>query len=428
MITYDHEIVTLYTPSEIAAIQKRTLRVLVLSQIAGSAALAAAVTVGAFVIQDILGQTTAWGGIASATVTMGTAFMSQMLARLINVRGRRNGLQTGYLLAIFGGFIAGYGAETKTLWIFLLGLFVFGNGQASNLLSRYVAADLATSDERGRAMSRILFASTFGAVFGPLLIKPAELAGVQWFGWGQYTGPWIFAGAFFLTSLINTTLRLRPDPLEVAGRLNRQAEAGAPTRLFSDAVRAIRNSGDAQIAVIAMVISQMAMVAVMTMTPVHLRLHDHETVSAYIISLHIAGMYAFSPLVGRFADKRGRLTTIQVGALVLMGATVLSSFAGDSPVLLFPALWMLGVGWSFGLIGGSSLLVDSIDHQIRVRVQGAADLMMSFCGGLAGFSSGFIRKAVGYHVLSNVGTVLAGILLVAVMWKKFGISREAVAA
>ena len=397
-----------------------------MSQIAGSAALAAAVTVGAFVIQDILGQTTAWGGVASATVTMGTAFMSQMLARLMNVRGRRNGLQVGYLLAIFGGFIAGYGAETKTLWIFLFGLFVFGNGQASNLLSRYAAADLATTNERGRAMSRILFASTFGAVFGPLLIRPAEQAGVHWFGWGQYTGPWIFAGVFFLTSLINTTLRLRPDPLEVAGRLNRQAEVGATSRLFSDAIRAIRMSGDAQIAVIAMVISQMAMVAVMTMTPVHLRLHDHETMSAYIISLHIAGMYAFSPLVGRFADRQGRMTTIQVGALVLMGATVLSSLAGDSPVLLFPALWMLGVGWSFGLIGGSSLLIDSIDEKIRVRVQGAADLTMSFCGGIAGFSSGFIRKAVGYHVLSNIGTVLAGMLLVVVMMRKSSMSNETV--
>jgi predicted MFS family arabinose efflux permease len=275
-------------------------------------------------------------------------------------------------------------------------------------------------------MSRILFASTFGAVFGPLLIKPAEQAGMQWFGWGQYTGPWIFAGAFFLTSFINTTLRLRPDPLEVAGRLNRQAEVGAPTGLFSDAYKAIQASGDAKIAVIAMVISQMAMVAVMTMTPVHLRLHDHETVSAYIISLHIAGMYAFSPLVGRFADRRGRLTTIQVGALILMGATVLSSLAGDSPILLFPALWLLGVGWSFGLIGGSSLLVDSIDQQIRVRVQGAADLMMSFCGGLAGFSSGFIRKAVGYHVLSNIGTLLAGVLLVVVMAKKATRSAESI--
>ena len=415
-----------YTPNEIAVIQKRTLRVLVLSQMTGSAALAAAVTVGAFVIQDILGQATAWGGIASATVTMGTAFMSQILARLMNIRGRRNGLQTGYLLAILGGFVAGYGAETKTLWIFMIGLFIFGNGQASNLLSRYAATDLATIDERGRAMSRILFASTFGAVFGPLLIKPAEQAGMDWFGWGQYTGPWVFSGVFFLTSLINTTLRLKPDPLEVAGRLNRQSEVGAPSRLFSDAIRAIRGSSNAKIAVLSMVISQMAMVAVMTMTPVHLKLHGHETVSAYIISLHVAGMYAFSPLVGRFADRRGRLSTIQFGAVVLMCATLLSSLAGDSPLLLYPALWMLGVGWSFGLIGGSSLLVDSIDQQIRVRVQGAADLTMSFCGGLAGFSSGFIRKAVGYHVLSNFGMLLAGVLLVTVMLRKSVAEKETV--
>ena len=415
-----------YTPNEIAVIQKRTLRVLVLSQMTGSAALAAAVTVGAFVIQDILGQATAWGGIASATVTMGTAFMSQILARLMNIRGRRNGLQTGYLLAILGGFVAGYGAETKTLWIFMIGLFIFGNGQASNLLSRYAATDLATIDERGRAMSRILFASTFGAVFGPLLIKPAEQAGMDWFGWGQYTGPWVFSGVFFLTSLINTTLRLKPDPLEVAGRLNRQSEVGAPSRLFSDAIRAIRGSSNAKIAVLSMVISQMAMVAVMTMTPVHLKLHGHETVSAYIISLHVAGMYAFSPLVGRFADRRGRLSTIQFGAVVLMCATLLSSLAGGSPLLLYPALWMLGVGWSFGLIGGSSLLVDSIDQQIRVRVQGAADLTMSFCGGLAGFSSGFIRKAVGYHVLSNFGMLLAGVLLVTVLLRKSVAERETV--
>ena len=415
-----------YTPNEIAVIQKRTLRVLVLSQMTGSAALAAAVTVGAFVIQDILGQATAWGGIASATVTMGTAFMSQILARLMNIRGRRNGLQTGYLLAILGGFVAGYGAETKTLWVFMIGLFIFGNGQASNLLSRYAATDLATIDERGRAMSRILFASTFGAVFGPLLIKPAEQAGMDWFGWGQYTGPWVFSGVFFLTSLINTTLRLKPDPLEVAGRLNRQSEVGAPSRLFSDAIRAIRGSSNAKIAVLSMVISQMAMVAVMTMTPVHLKLHGHETVSAYIISLHVAGMYAFSPLVGRFADRRGRLSTIQFGAVVLMCATLLSSLAGGSPLLLYPALWMLGVGWSFGLIGGSSLLVDSIDQQIRVRVQGTADLTMSFCGGLAGFSSGFIRKAVGYHVLSNFGMLLAGVLLVTVMLRKSVAERETV--
>ena len=400
---------------EIADIQKNTLRVLVASQIAGSAALAAAVTVGAFVMQDILGQSTPWGGAASATVTMGTAFMAQVLARQMNQHGRRRGLQLGYTFAIIGGLIAGVGAETKTLWIFILGLFLFGNGQAANLLSRYAATDLAQPNNRGSAMSRILFASTFGAVFGPLLIRPAEDLGMSLFGWNQYTGPWVFSGVFFLTSLVNTTVRLRPDPLEVAGGLNSQAASGTPKRSFKDVWRIFKGSSDGRIALTSMVISQMTMVAVMTMTPVHLKGHGHETVSAYVISLHIVGMYAFSPLIGKFSDLRGRQNTIMIGALLLMGSTVMSALAGDSPALLFPSLWLLGIGWSFGLIGGSSLLVDSVATESRVRVQGTADLMMSFFGGMAGFSSGFIRKAIGFHWLSNLGTVLAAVLLVSVI-------------
>lgn len=400
---------------EIADIQKNTLRVLVASQIAGSAALAAAVTVGAFVMQDILGQSTPWGGAASATVTMGTAFMAQVLARQMNQHGRRRGLQLGYTFAIIGGLIAGVGAETKTLWIFILGLFLFGNGQAANLLSRYAATDLAQPNNRGSAMSRILFASTFGAVFGPLLIRPAEDLGMSLFGWNQYTGPWVFSGVFFLTSLVNTTVRLRPDPLEVAGGLNSQAASGTPKRSFKDVWRIFKGSSDGRLALTSMVISQMTMVAVMTMTPVHLKGHGHETVSAYVISLHIVGMYAFSPLIGKFSDLRGRQNTIMIGALLLMGSTVMSALAGDSPALLFPSLWLLGIGWSFGLIGGSSLLVDSVATESRVRVQGTADLMMSFFGGMAGFSSGFIRKAIGFHWLSNLGTVLAAVLLVSVI-------------
>lgn len=400
---------------EIADIQKNTLRVLVASQIAGSAALAAAVTVGAFVMQDILGQSTPWGGAASATVTMGTAFMAQVLARQMNQHGRRRGLQLGYTFAIIGGLIAGVGAETKTMWIFILGLFLFGNGQAANLLSRYAATDLAQPNNRGSAMSRILFASTFGAVFGPLLIRPAEDLGMSLFGWNQYTGPWVFSGVFFLTSLVNTTVRLKPDPLEVAGGLNSQAASGTPKRSFKDVWRIFKGSSDGRLALTSMVISQMTMVAVMTMTPVHLKGHGHETVSAYVISLHIVGMYAFSPLIGKFSDLRGRQNTIMIGALLLMGSTVMSALAGDSPALLFPSLWLLGIGWSFGLIGGSSLLVDSVATESRVRVQGTADLMMSFFGGMAGFSSGFIRKAIGFHWLSNLGTVLAAVLLVSVI-------------
>ena len=393
-------------------LQKRTLRILVAGQVVAAAALSAAVTVGAFVIQDILGQDTPWGGMSSATFTMGSAFMSQVLARKMSRKGRRVGLQYGYSLAIIGGIIAGFGVNRNSLMFFILGLFLYGSGQASNLLSRYAAMDLAAPEQRSQAMSYILFGSTFGAVFGPVLIQPAEKVGEDIFGWSTYTGPWIASACFFAFALLNVAIRLRPDPLEVSGGLISQQGVGVVTPKLGIAFRTIFGIKNARVALTAMVISQVTMVAVMTMTPVHLKLHGHEDVSPYVISLHIAGMYAFSPLVGKFADRRGKLLSISVGGVLLLAATVMAALAGEAATLLWPSLWLLGLGWSFGLIGGSSLLVESVPEKTRVTVQGAADLTMSFCGGLAGFSSGFIRKAFGFHMLSNLGTVLALILVV----------------
>lgn len=394
------------------ALQKKTLRVLVAGQVVAAAALSAAVTVGAFVVQDILGQDTPWGGISSATFTMGSAFMSQVLARKMSRKGRRVGLQYGYSLAIAGGLLAGYAVNKGSLPMFILGLFLYGSGQASNLLSRYAAMDLAAPEKRSQAMSYILFGSTFGAVLGPVLIKPAEQIGVDVFGWSLYAGPWIASACFFVFALINVAIRLRPDPLEVSGGLNSQQGVGVVTPNLGAALRTIKSIRNARIALASMVISQVTMVAVMTMTPVHLKLHGHEDVSPYVISLHIAGMYAFSPLVGKFADRKGRLLAISLGGILLVAATVMAALAGDAATLLWPSLWLLGLGWSFGLIGGSSLLVESVPENSRVTVQGAADLLMSFSGGLAGFSSGFIRKAFGFHMLSNLGTILALALVV----------------
>ena len=393
-------------------LQARTLRVLVTGQVVAAASLSAAVTVGAFVIQDILGQQTPWGGLSSATFTMGSAFMSQVLARVMSKRGRRVGLEYGYSLAIAGGLIAGFGVNRNSLVFFLFGLFLYGSGQASNLLSRYAAMDLAAPDQRSQAMSYILFGSTFGAVFGPVLIKPAEQIGVDTFGWSLYTGPWIASAFFFVFALANVAVRLRPDPLEVSGGLVSQQGIGVVTPNLGAALRIISGIRNARVALASMVISQVTMVAVMTMTPVHLKIHGHEGVSPYVISLHIAGMYAFSPLVGKFADRHGKLLSISVGGVLLVAATIMAALAGDAATLLWPSLWLLGLGWSFGLIGGSSLLVESVPEGSRVTVQGAADLLMSFCGGMAGFSSGFIRKAFGFHMLSNLGTVLALVLVV----------------
>ena len=404
----------MYSSNDLIAIQKKTLRTLVSGQVIAAASLASAVTVGAYVIQNILGADTAWSGIASATVTIGTAFMAQILSLVMMRKGRRVGLQSGYLAAFVGGVIAGVGAEKSHLVIFLVGLFLFGNGQASNLLSRYAATDLADVKTRASAMSRILFASTFGAVFGPILVVPAERVGESAFGWHKYTGPWIFSACFFVFAAINVMVRLRPDPLEVSGGLKSQNVAGVQPPKFRIAMQTIIQSPSAKIAIFARVVSQVTMVAVMTMTPVHLKAHGHESVSPFVISLHIAGMYAFSPWVGKYCDRKGRYSAIAVGSILLILATVFAALAGESALLLFPALWLLGVGWSFGLIGGSNLLVDSVPLESRVQVQGTADFLMSLCGGIAGFSSGFIRRAVGFHMLSNIACLLAFVMFLVV--------------
>lgn len=395
---------------DLVALQRKTLRILTAGQIIGAAALAAAVTVGAYVVQEILGDSTPWGGIATATVTTGTAVMAQVLSRLMMRRGRRPGLQLGYALATCGALIAAVGAETSTLWLFLVGLFLFGNGQASNLLARYAATDLAQPDQRGQAMSRIVFASTFGAVFGPLLISPAEIAGQEWFGWHKYTGPWVFSATVLSFAFVNTAWRLRPDPLVIAGGVTSRSESKLPS--ISEALSVVVATSRGRLALASMVISQVTMVAVMTMTPVHMKLHGHETLSQYVVSLHIAGMYAFSPLVGRYTDRKGTVNSVLAGSVMLVASTVLAALSGEAALALFPALWLLGVGWNFGLIGGSAMLLESVPTDKRVTVQGSADLMMSFCGGMAGLSSGFIRKAFGYHMLSVSATVAGGLLLV----------------
>lgn len=398
---------------ERGVIQRKVLSALTTGQIVGGAAMASSVTVGALVITDMLGATTAWAGISVATVTTGTAFASQVLSRRMRRAGRRPGLQIGYAGALIGAMVAGLGVELRSLPLFLVGLFVFGNGQASNLLARYAAADLAEPDQRSRAIGRVVFAQTFGAVAGPLTIAPAERLG-QFLGMEKYTGPWLVGGALFALAVINTSIRLRPDPLVLAGGV---VPAGTKEKLppVATTLRLIMAIPQARLALLAMVVSQFVMVAEMAMTPVHMKLHGHEGLSAYVVSVHVAGMFAFAPLVGRFADRRGRVQAILVGGVVLILAGILAALSAHSHWLLFPSMWALGVGWNFGMIGGSTLLTESFGIEHRVQTQGTADLVMSFCGGIAGLSAGFIRKALGFHMLANLGDIAAALMLVAAL-------------
>ena len=400
---------TIQTP-ERAALQRRTLRVLIASQMAGSAGVSVAVTVGGPIVKEMLGSDT-FAGAASACVTLGGAAAGLMLSALMRRRGRRPGLLRGYLVALAGGLVTIAGAEQRSLLLFLVGLVFFGVGQGTNLLARYAAADLALPEHRSRAISLLLFGSTFGAVAAQVLVgwceDLAERAGL----W-RYSGPFVFAVLLLIVAAVNTAVRLRPDPLVVAGGVDPD-DPGPRIPPVSDAVRIIRAHSMSRLALAAMMISQGAMVAVMTMTPIHMRDHGRSgQLTGFVIALHVCGMYAFAPLVGRLADSWGRVHVILTGAAVLLLGTVVSAVAGPRPSVLFLGLFLIGLGWSGGMIGGTALLVESVPTAQRVTVQGSADLLMSLCGGAAGFASGFVKRALGYHMLSTLGSVAAITLLV----------------
>jgi MFS family permease len=404
------------TDDQRATVQRRTLRTLVLGQVIGSAALTSALTVGGLIAEEMLGSDTL-AGVAAASLTVGGAVGAAVLARHMSRHGRRPGLRAGYLLGALGAVVAVAGAEAGWLPLFLVGLFLYGHGQAANLLARYAAADLAAVDERARAISTLVFASTFGAVAGPLLVGLGKRLG-EAVGIDDLSGPYLLSCALFLLAAGYTTLFLRPDPLVVAGGVRAAGAAREPVHLRG-ALAVILASPGARLALGSMAVSQGVMVAVMTMTPLHMKGHGHSVeLIGLVLAVHIAGMYAFAPLVGWGNDRIGREPMIAFGAAVLVAANVVAALAGRAPGLLFVGLFLLGVGWSVGLVSGSALLSDSVQEPVRVQVQGTADLLMSMTGAVAGFGSGFVKQGLGYHVLADLGAVAAAALLGAALLRR----------
>jgi MFS family permease len=310
-----------------------------------------------------------------------------------------------------GSAIAAFGGETRLFPIFLIGMVAFGAGQAATLQGRYVAADLAEPSKAGTAIAAIVWVGTLGAVFGPLLTPVAKaMAGAV--GLEELVGPFIVGAVLFTVAAMVVTVRLRPDPLEVLGTIDPHAERVRPIRQVRRSGAVIAASPTARLGLAAMAISQGAMVGVMTMTPPHMKDHDHGDLSALVIAVHIVGMYGLAPIVGRHVDRVGANRAIRAGAIILGCGTVSTVVAGYVPALMFVGLFFLGLGWSVGLIGGSTLLTASVPESARVEVQGTADLTMSLCGALAAFGSGFVKESFGFHLLANGAAGLAAALLV----------------
>lgn len=384
---------------------KRTLTVVVFSQVLGGLGLAAGVTVGALLAEEML-DSTSLSGLPSALFTLGSAGAALIVGRLSQRLGRRAGLAFGYLAGAVGGAGIILAAIIENPALLFLALFVYGSGLSTNLQARYAGTDLARPERRGQAVSTVLVATTFGAVAGPNLVDPMGKVGVS-IGIPELAGPFLLSIAAYGLAAAVLMIFLRPDPLLFARRAA-AATASATERVVSTASPDAHRRGIALGASV-MVIAQIVMAGIMTMTPIHMRDHGHGlSATGLVIGVHVAGMFLPSPLTGYLVDRIGRIPLMIASAITLPAAGVVAAFApADSVVILAFALGLLGLGWNFGLVAGTAMITDSTPLETRASTQGTVDVTVALSGAGGSVLSGVVVATANFTVLALVGGALA---------------------
>ena len=402
---------------ETAAVQRRTLRLLFVTQIISGIGVAIGASVGALLAADIAGVGVS--GLAQSAIVVGAALFAIPATGIVYRHGRRPSLAAGYFVAAVGALIVVAAAMRESIPLLFVGFFLFGGATAAGLQARYAAVDLAPAALRGRHLSLIIWATTLGAVIGPSL---APLAGVSVGRYGVPTlaGPFFFSALLLGLATLLLMLFLRPDPAVVA-----RTAAGDPGSTASGprragmrvALRAVMSYAPARLGVSAMAVGNLVMIGVMAMTPVHIRGAGHDAphtlrIVGLVLSFHIAGMFAFSPVFGWLTDKLGRRPVIFAGIALLLASCALAGSAGHDPTRLAAGLMVLGLGWSATMVAGSTLLSESIPVELRASAQGLSDLVMGLAGASAGAVSGVIVDVWGYPTLTMFAALATAPLII----------------
>lgn len=387
--------------------QRRVLTVLVAAQVLSGAGLAAGITVGALLAERMLGGTSL-SGVPIALFTLGSAATAVMVGRISQRHGRRAGLALGYWAGAAGSLGVVAAAVADNVVLLFVSLFAYGAGTATNLQARYTGADLAGPQGRGRALSTVLVATTLGAVIGPNLVTlTGDLAEV----WSipRLAGPFMLAALAYGAAGLVLWLLLRPDPLLTARALADTAPAATSASATEASDAPTGRGGSVALGAAVMVLTQLVMVAIMTMTPVHMRDHGHGVGAAgLVIAVHVGAMYLPSPVTGVLVDRLGRLPVAVSSGAVLLASGMLAAFAPvHSVALLAIALGLLGLGWNLGLLSGTAIVTDATPLATRARTQGRVDVAIAFAGAGGGMASGMIVSAGSFAVLSLVGGVIA---------------------
>lgn len=422
-------------------VQRRTVLILSLAQLLSGVGSGASLSVGSLLAVQLSGSN-AWAGSVTTITTLAAAVAAMPLAGLAERRGRRVGLVSGVLCGMLGAILVIAATVSGLFALLLAGAALLGLATAANLQARFAAVDLADPEHRGRSLSIVVWAVTAGAVTGPNLIKPGAVVG-EAMGLPGIVGPFVFSTAGLALAAVLLLIGLRPDPL-LHARAIRQAtdgvaDAATPGPRRGSLLRglaAIRSSPRAGLALLSIVAAHACMVAVMSMTPLHLQLltegplasesagHAHAAntevfvLIGFTISLHIAGMYALSPLMGWLTDRVGMVPTIIFGHGLILAAACCAGFGAGETINVTIGLVLLGLGWSAATIAGSAMLAESVSLDHRVLVQGVSDMLMGAAGAVGGAFSGLVMSWIGYQGLNLVAVAIATLVVAVVLTSK----------
>lgn len=409
----------LYSEEDVQRIYKRTLFIVILSQTFGGAGLAAGITVGALLAQDLIG-TNSVAGLPVFLFTLGSALSSFLVGNFSQNFGRRYGLSAGFITGGVGALGVILAANIHNIPLLFLALFVYGAGTSTNLQARYAGSDLANVKQRATAVSIALVATTFGAVAGPNLVTPTgKLAEAM--GMHPLTGPFMLSAVAFILAGLIFFIFLKPDPLLVAKEVfkseRQSSNQGNTTKLYPT----INKIGIFSGATI-LILTQFVMTSIMTMTPIHMAGgHDHSNLSAVgmVIGFHVAAMFLTSPITGYLTDKYGRTVMVCASGITLALSGIIASLTtGESILMVTVALVLLGFGWNFGLISATTIIIDSTTVETRAKIQGSVDVAVAITGSIAGLSSGVVVAYTSYATLGHIGSFMAVLLIPLILWSR----------
>jgi MFS family permease len=390
-------------PSDLPGLRRRMLATLFAISALGSTGYIAAITVGTLVAAEISGSA-AFGGLPTTTATLGTAAAASLIALAMLRIGRRAGMLTGLIVGVVGGLVVLAAVLTASIPVLLIGSAMAGFANGVGQLGRYIAADLVPAERRASAIGIVVWGATIGAVIGPNLVGPAGAVAVG-LGLPELAGAYGATALFIGLAFAIGAIFLRPEPYALA---HSSALVARPEGEVAPSARTVLGRPAVLVALVTLVVSQVVMVLIMTMTPLHLVDHGHglQTVG-FVLSAHTFGMFALSPISGWLTDRFGSPAVILAGLATLAASAVLSAAAPpDGGFLLTLALFLLGYGWNLCFVAGSAMLTRGLPIGERTRVQGIADGLIWGSAAGASLLSGVVVATASYAALGMVGVVL----------------------